>query len=223
MKKLLVLMLALSAWPSNLTAFIIRPSSGSNSFSWKLQQYTSDRDLSFIPPPGSRKAPQGGDTAYIRENILRQLDHYMAIRKVGGVDVVNDLYVRDSGSEIFWYVGKLAKCGTVTLEQAVQRQWNLIEEHAARLRPVELGRKFGSGSLEIWSAPGDTERHIEANVANIDMEKISPGLVTEENVKKIEVGLNLEVRGKEKFAYSLILLDDDNRETLMSSLTNRQF
>jgi hypothetical protein len=57
----------------------------------------------------------------------------------------------------YWYVGKIARTtGTITLNQGISRVWNLIEEHACRLRPVELWREYGS--LEIWcSKKGDTE------------------------------------------------------------------
>ena len=74
--------------------------------------------------------------AYIQENITRQMINYENIRKAGGKDVVNDVYVRNPKlPSLLWYVGKVARCtGTVSLENAIAKQWNLIEEHAARLR-----------------------------------------------------------------------------------------
>lgn len=41
------------------------------------------------------------------------------------------------------------------LEKAMARQWPMIEEHAARLRPAELYPKWGK--LQLWVAPGDSE------------------------------------------------------------------
>ena len=146
-------------------------------------------------PPGQRPPPQGGDMAFIRPNISRQMDHYLNIRNIGGLDAVNDVYARDPSTNIFWFVGKVARCtGTVSLKLAVQRQWNLIEEHATRLRPIELGRKFGS--LELWTALGDSELHIANQIANYDMEQIERyenGVCDESVVRKIEVGFNCEV------------------------------
>lgn len=81
----------------------------------------------------------------------------------------------------------LYNTGTVSVEDAVNRQWNLLEEHVVRLRPVELGRSFGS--LEFWIAPGDSELACALNeIALIQVEKNSP-----EHVAVKEVGCNLEV------------------------------
>ena len=107
--------------------------------------------------PSKRGAPQGGDMAYIATNIQRQMNTYQAIRQASSsLDSIHDVYVcsKSSNPMIFWYIGKIAMAG-VTLEEAMNRQWNLLEEHATRLRPVELGRSFGS--LEYWVAPGDSE------------------------------------------------------------------
>ena len=85
----------------------------------------------------------------------------------------------------------LKKAGTVNLQQAVARQFNLIEEHATRLRPVELGRAFGS--CEVWVAPGDTEQELSNNNPNIRLEKMERYADGCEDVSSKEVGLNLEV------------------------------
>lgn len=49
--------------------------------------------------------------------------------------------------------------------------WNMMEEHAVRLRPVELGRDFGN--LEIWIARGDSELEMSQAVGGgwDDLEK----------------------------------------------------
>mmetsp|Transcript_15785 Transcript_15785/g.23716 ORF Transcript_15785/g.23716 Transcript_15785/m.23716 type:complete len:266 (+) Transcript_15785:86-883(+) len=107
--------------------------------------------------PQSRGAPQGGDMAYTEENVRRSAETFQSIRKIGGVECTNDVYARGKNRFEFWYVGKIARTtGTITLHQGISRIWNLIEEHACRLRPVELGREYGT--LEIWcSKEGDTE------------------------------------------------------------------
>jgi hypothetical protein len=70
--------------------------------------------------------------------------------------------------------------------EAVNRQWNLLEEHIVRLRPVELGRSFGS--IEFWTAPGDSELACANNEIQLQpIEKQS------ESVSVKEVGANLEV------------------------------
>ena len=76
--------------------------------------------------------------------------------------------------------------GTVSVEEAVNRQWNLLEEHIVRLRPVELGRSFGS--IEFWTAPGDSELACANNELPLQLVK---KLSTTVSAK--EVGANLEV------------------------------
>ena len=49
----------------------------------------------------------------------------------------------------------------VSVEDAVARQWPLIEQHAANLRPIELYPHLGQ--LEIWTAPGDSELEVAYN------------------------------------------------------------
>mmetsp|Transcript_19139 Transcript_19139/g.45310 ORF Transcript_19139/g.45310 Transcript_19139/m.45310 type:complete len:219 (+) Transcript_19139:152-808(+) len=148
----------------------------------------------FIPlSPEKRPPPQGGDMAYVRDNITRQMDNYLQIRKVGwpSEDCINDCYVRNPRLSTFWFVGKVAKTHDVSLQQAVARQWNLIEEHATRLRPIELGRSFGS--CEVWVAPGDTEFQVAENDPNIRLERMERSVDDCDSVKTFEVGLNLEV------------------------------
>jgi hypothetical protein len=108
--------------------------------------------------------------AYIQVNIQRQMDTYSAIRNVGGTECVRDVYVSSPSaslqpSKLFWYVGKIALAG-VSVEEAIARQRNLIEEHAARLRPVELGRSFGE--LQFFIAPGDSETQVEDNLQRLE-------------------------------------------------------
>jgi len=77
--------------------------------------------------------------------------------------------------------------GTVSLEQAVNRQWNLLEEHVVRLRPVELGRSFGE--IHFWTAPGDSELQCASN--EIELQRVEKKSADSVPVK--EVGCNLEV------------------------------
>ena len=147
----------------------------------------------------STKPPR--DMAYIPTNIMRQLENYRNIRNVGGTETVNDVYVRDPECDIFWFAGKVARCtGTVSLEQAISRQWSFIEEHACRLRVAELSRKFGT--LEIWTAPADSELDVAYNRPNIQFQKMTkfPDYCVKE-VKAVEIGFESEIyeEGEEGF------------------------
>lgn len=152
----------------------------------------------YTSPMRKRPAPQGGEVAYTNENILRQQRYYNDIRKAGGSDCVQDLYVKDPGTTDnvdnirYWYVGKVARCtGTVSSELAIARQINLLEEHATRIRPVELGRHFGS--LEFYAAPGDTELQTTQNNPSVKIQKVSKDVEGLENVPLLEVGLDLSI------------------------------
>jgi len=160
---------------------------------------SSDADEN-IPAP-VKKTPPPRDMNYIPTNIVRQLENYKNIRNVGGADTINDVYVRDPETNVFWFAGKVARCtGTVSLEQAVARQWNFIEEHACRLRVAELSRKFGT--LEIWTAPGDSELDVAYNRPHIQFVKMTkrPDYCVKE-VKAVEIGFESEIyeEGEEGF------------------------
>lgn len=191
---------------------------------WIHQHHRSDRQLSiqsatgkhedeldYISPMRQRPKPKGGDIAYTNENILRQQAHYKNIRNVGGAECVVDLYARDpnttGSSTRFWFVGKVARCtGTVSAEAAVARQYNLIEEHACRIRPVELGRSFGK--LEIYSAPGDTELRTSQSDPGIRLVKLPKTVEGSENIPLLEVGVNLEMVTNNGFGFFVVRTED---------------
>jgi hypothetical protein len=126
--------------------------------------------------------------AYTKVNIDAQLKRYSDIRNVGGLECITDVYARSSlQPNIYWFTAKVARCtGTVSVEEAVNRQWNLLEEHIVRLRPVELGRSFGS--IEFWTAPGDSELACANN--ELPLQPVKKRSTT---VSAKEVGANLEV------------------------------
>eukprot|EP00804_Cyclotella_cryptica_P026897 CCRYP_019604-RA/>CCRYP_019604-RA protein AED:0.10 eAED:-0.11 QI:0/0/0/1/1/1/2/0/230 len=168
-------------------------------------------ELDYISPMRQRPRPKGGDVAYTNENILRQQSTYYSIRSAGGADCVVDIYARDpstSGSKTrFWFVGKVARCtGTVSEEAAVVRQYNLIEEHACRIRPVELGRSFGK--LELYVAPGDTERDTNRDDPTIRLRKFPRNVDGAETVPLLEVGVNLEIVTNQGVGFHIVRTED---------------
>lgn len=90
---------------------------------------------------------------------------------------------------IVWNRRLTSFLGTVSLNQAIARQLNLIEEHAVRLRPVELGRSFGS--LEIWVARGDSEMACSENT--IPLERIQRCIEGTQHVSLEGVGFSCQV------------------------------
>ena len=107
---------------------------------------------------------------YMEFNLIRQDKHFSAIRGAGGVEMTNDVYARDPETSSFWFIGKVARVSDVSLEKALARQYFLILEHGARLRPLELYPK--KESIEIWTAPGDSEMDVAYNRAHIKFMKM---------------------------------------------------
>lgn len=132
---------------------------------------------------------------YTRENIERQASTYRKIRQAGGVETVSDVYVRDATQSKFWFIGKLSRCtGTVTLERAVARQLTLLQQHAIRVRPVELGRSLmEEGKFEVWVAPGDSEQACSANDINTVLEQVKVDVENRAMVPLDQVGFDCQV------------------------------
>jgi len=194
---MLILALAFLLLPYHLgNSFYLFPSSPQRRTRWSsLQERPHKQEI--IPPPNKRGNPHGGDMSYVSENIQRQRNTYSQIRKAMGEDLedcTRDVYAKAYPQSQFWFIGKLAfTSGTVSEEVALQRQWNLLQEHGSRLRPVELGRAFGR--IEIFTAPGDSEIDVSSN--EIPLKRIPrppPDAIAEiQKVSLTEIGLNLEI------------------------------
>merc|ERR1719253_646942 len=108
------------------------------------------------------------DMQYTEANIQRQADNYNRLEAVGGEAAVKDVYVRTPGQKEWWLLGKIAHISDVSTEQAIARQWPLIERHAWAIRVPErpladLGKPF-----EVWYAPGHTELSASLNNPSVE-------------------------------------------------------
>ena len=151
-----------------------------------------DEDEERGPPPPP-------DMKYIPRNVMRQHQNFVAIRQAGGKELTNDIYIREPNSDVFWFIGKAARVSDVTMEQAVSRQWSLIEMHGASLRPIELFP--GRGSLEIWTAPGDSEMEVAYNNPHLVFTKMERAVPGAQGIKNALIGFQGEMyqRGEEGF------------------------
>jgi|AntRauTorckE5430_2_1112549.scaffolds.fasta_scaffold05861_2 hypothetical protein len=141
------------------------------------------------------------DMKYNEFNLKRQYSNCKAIRTAGGPEMTNDIFARDPDTDVFWFAGKVARISDVSLAKAVARQYPLIEEHSARLRPLELFDK--NGLLELWAAPGDSELDVAYNRPTARFVKMARAQETEgaDDVKNREVGFQGEIyeAGEEGF------------------------
>jgi hypothetical protein len=152
--------------------------------------------------------PVSPDMRYVPRNIMRQHENFINIREAGGKELTNDVYVRQPGSAVFWFSGKLARVSDVSLEDAVARQWPLIEQHAANLRPRELYAH--RGVLEIWTAPGDSELEVAYNQPSIQFLKHAraEGGGGGTGVKSVMVGFQGEMYEPGEEGYRTIRTED---------------
>mmetsp|Transcript_19104 Transcript_19104/g.41355 ORF Transcript_19104/g.41355 Transcript_19104/m.41355 type:complete len:283 (+) Transcript_19104:41-889(+) len=116
------------------------------------------------------------DMLYTEANIRRQADTYDQLVTVGGPGVVNDVYVRAPGGKEWWLVGKVARVSDVSPEQAIEKQWPLIERHVWALRLPVRPTSDLSSPFEVWYAPGDSEYNAARNDPNVTFTKVS-GLI----------------------------------------------
>lgn len=140
-----------------------------------------DDDLQFTGGP-----PVPRDMKYNLFNIKRQRENFDSIKAVAGNDLTNDVYARDAETDTFWFIGKVARVSDVPLEKAVARQWSMIEEHSCRLRPVDLYPKWGS--LQLWTAPGDSEIDVAYCKQELVFVQMSSDVDDALDVKNSEVG-----------------------------------
>lgn len=136
---------------------------------WDLLEDDDDEEEEV--QDGSINVPP--DMMYTETNIRRQASTYDQIEQIGGTDAINDVYVRASGEREWFLVGKVARVSDVTPEQAIERQWPLIERHVWALRlPVRPSSDL-SNPFEVWYAPGHSEKDAARNDPNIKFTKVS--------------------------------------------------
>jgi len=145
------------------------------------------------------------DMTYEPRNLARQSKNFFAIRGVGGKDTVNDIYVQEPETDIFWFIGKIARAG-VSLEKAVARQYPMIERHGCNLRPVELMSHWGK--LDLWAAPGDSELDVAYNRPSCEFQKIEREVEGARTVKSNAIGFQGESYENEEDGFRTWRNDD---------------
>mmetsp|Transcript_55423 Transcript_55423/g.82450 ORF Transcript_55423/g.82450 Transcript_55423/m.82450 type:complete len:87 (+) Transcript_55423:411-671(+) len=61
----------------------------------------------YAPPQKRANVPR--DMRYISANLIRQRNHFEAIRNIAGKEMIADIYVRDPKSITWWFAGKVAR------------------------------------------------------------------------------------------------------------------
>ena len=166
----------------------------------KILDEDDDEDIASVL--GGMEIPR--DMQYNQRNCQRQGRNYNAIQQVGGP--IHDVYARDPSNQVFWFVGKIARVSDVSAEQAVRRQWPLIEIHASNLRPLELFAV--RGVMELWVAPGDSEMDVAYNRPDVEFTKMSREIEGTETIKNSLMGFQGEVYESGEEGFRTWRLDD---------------
>jgi hypothetical protein len=143
------------------------------------------------------------DMRYNERNCARSRRNFNAMKEAGapGADVYGCVTTTDEEA-VFWFLGKVVHVSDVTLAQCIARQWYLIQQHAANLRPLELFAAATSEILELWCAPLDSEFEVAYNRPDVQFTKmLKDGIDGVNNVKANFVGFQGEVyeRGEDGF------------------------
>lgn len=120
------------------------------------------------------------DMQYNNRNCQRSARTFQSIHAAGGegADVYGRAVTttstsgRDDSTDVFWYLGKVAWISGCTATSSVQRQWNLIQHHAANLRPIELFASASRREMEVWCAPLDSEMDVAYQRPHLTMKRI---------------------------------------------------
>ena len=102
---------------------------------------------------------------------------FEGLKNVNGCS--KDIYVRQSNSDTFWFVGKINHVSSIVPVDAVSYYCPLIVEYAKSLRPKDLaGKGTAISDLQVWTAKGNSEMDVVQNIGTL--EKI-PFLASEEH------------------------------------------
>ena len=168
------------------------------------EEIEDENERSSSSSPRKSKIPF--DMKYNQRNCQRSQQTFLAIRSSSSSAPAADVYGCDSSSPaansavgsnhdeaLFWYLGKVAHVSDVSLEQCVARQWPLIQQHAANLRPLDLFSAFTNDCLELWCAPADSEFDVAYNRPSVVFQKMRPDVPGAEQIKSNLVGFQGEV------------------------------
>ena len=157
---------------------------------WMAENKDWDEILRDENEPRSRKDTISRDMLYNPRNVQRSTQTFRALSEANapGVDVYG--YGRDgSDSEgTFWYLGKVNCVSDVGIGKAVARQYDLICQHAANLRPLDLFAAVSNDELELWTTTLDSEMDVAYNRPSTIFTKIERSDDDISSIKNTHVG-----------------------------------
>ena len=138
------------------------------------EEWSVRERIEATTPPDMKYVPRNLQRQGLNFGKLRQVlvaDNSLAGTPNKKSDLLHDVYVRQPDTEIYWFLGKVARVSDVSLEDCIGKQWPLLEQHAIHLRPLELYAHYGS--LQLYVAPGDSELDVAYNRPDIVFQKMT--------------------------------------------------
>jgi len=137
------------------------------------------------------KAKVSADMKYVMPNIKRQSDTFEALSSMDDPSLISDVWLQSPADDEAWFVGRVARVSDVSPEQAIDRQYPLIERHAWALRPIELHPQ--RGPFLVYVAPGNSEEAVKVGrdpsirLTRVEEEAVRQG-GDSVSIRAIEVG-----------------------------------
>ena len=139
-----------------------------------------DQSAISIKPTGAAKFKhKSGQFAQL---LMRESKKFDNIIKLDYNErVIHDCYARLEGSEVCWFIGKVAHIPEVSMKDAFELYLVLLKEYSKSLRPKELAVKSTGVNLQIWYAPGNSEMSVAQN--KISLKLYAPAAIDSGNTE----------------------------------------
>ena len=131
------------------------------------------------------------DMKYALPNIERQADTFEALKSMGDISLISDVWLQSPADDEAFFVGRVARVSDVSPEKAIDRQYPLIERHGWALRPIELHPQ--RGPFIVYYAPGNSVDEVKLGqdpsirLTRVEEEAVRQGGGSS-SVRTIEVG-----------------------------------
>lgn len=124
-------------------------------------------NISIKPTGATKFKHKSGEFAQL---LIRESKKFDNIIKLDFNDrVIHDCYARLEGSEVCWFIGKVAHIPEVSMKDAFELYIILLKEYSKSLRPKELAVKSTGVNLQIWYAPGNSEMSVAQNKISLKL------------------------------------------------------
>jgi len=125
-----------------------------------------DSTISIKPTGSAQFKHKSGEFAKL---LMRESKKFDNIIQLDNDKVIYDCYARLEGSDVCWFIGKVAHIPEVSMKDVFHLYIVLLKEYSKSLRPKELAVKSSGDNLQIWYAPGNSEMSVAQNKISLKL------------------------------------------------------